>query len=103
MGVTEGGFSIGVDVILGNCTIPFFFFFFFFNLTYSRWSQRIFPSLPGSRLSIFLSRCKFSTLTTRQQMVEFYFICTYSTKDQPPPSILVVYSTMQYSTIAIII
>ena len=42
----------------------FFFFLisFFFNLTYSRrtsslpsclWSQRIFPSLPGSRLTIF--------------------------------------------------
>ena len=55
-------------------------FFFFFHLTYSRWtsslpsclwSQRIFPSLPGSRLTIFLSRCKFSTLTTRQPMVEF--------------------------------
>ena len=61
----------------------FFFFFFFFNLTYSRWtsslpscllSQRIFPSLPGSRLTIFLSRCKFSTLTTRQPMVEFYLL-----------------------------
>ena len=59
------------------------FFSFFFNLTYSRWtsslpsclwSQRIFPSLPGSRLSIFLSRCKFSTLTTRQAMVEFYLL-----------------------------
>ena len=43
----------------------FFFFLFFFHLTYSRWtsslpsclwSQRIFPSLPGSRLTIFLSR-----------------------------------------------
>ena len=54
-------------------------FFFFFHLTYSRWtsslpsclwSQRIFPSLPGSRLTIFLSRCKFSTLTTRQPIVE---------------------------------
>ena len=61
----------------------FFLFFFFFNLTYSRWtsslpsclwSQRIFPSLPGSRLTIFLSRCKFSTLTTRQPMVEFYLL-----------------------------
>ena len=62
----------------------FFFFFFFFHLTYSRWtssslpsclwSQRIFPSLPGSRLTIFLSRCKFSTLTTRQLMVEFYLL-----------------------------
>ena len=39
-----------------------FFFFFFFHLTYNRWtsslpsclwSQRIFPSLPGSRLTIF--------------------------------------------------
>ena len=40
----------------------FFFLFFFFNLTYSRWtsslpsclwSLRIFPSFPGSRLTIF--------------------------------------------------
>ena len=59
------------------------FFFFFFYLTYSRWtsslpsclwSQRIFPSLPGSCLTIFLSRCKFTTLTTRQPMVEFYLL-----------------------------
>ena len=62
---------------------PFFFLFSFFYLTYSRWtsslpsclwSQRIFPSLPGSRLTFFLSRCKFSTLTTRQPMVEFYLL-----------------------------
>ena len=61
----------------------FFSFFFFFNITYSRctsslpsclWSLRIFPSLPGSRLTIFLSQCKFSTLTTRQPMVEFYLL-----------------------------
>ena len=61
----------------------FFFFFFLFYLTYSRWtsslpscpwSQRIFPSLPGSRLTMFLSRCKFTTLTTRQRMVEFYLL-----------------------------
>ena len=59
------------------------FFFFFFRLTYSRWtssipsclwSQRIFLSLPGSRLTFFLSRCKFSTLTARQPMVEFYLL-----------------------------
>ena len=59
------------------------FFFFFFHLTYGRWtsslpsclwSQRVFPSLPGSRLTIFLSRWKFSTLTTRQPMVEFYLL-----------------------------
>ena len=73
---------------IGNLTIHIhtyilFFLFFFFHLTYSRWtsslpsclwSQRIFPSLPGSRLTIFLSRCKFSTLTTRQPMVEFYLL-----------------------------
>ena len=61
----------------------FFSFLFFFDLTYSRWtsslpsflwSQRIFPSLLGSRRAFFLSRCKFSTLTTRQPMVEFYLL-----------------------------
>ena len=30
--------------------------------------------IPGSRLTIILSRCKFSTLTTRQPMVEFYLL-----------------------------
>ena len=62
--------------------VSYYLFFFFFHLTYSRWtslpsclwSQRIFPSLPGSRLTFFLSRCKFSTLTTRQPMVEFYLL-----------------------------
>ena len=63
--------------------VSFFFLLFFFHLTYSRWtsslpsclwSQRIFPSLPGSCLTFFLSRCKFSTLTTRQPMVEFYLL-----------------------------
>ena len=34
------------------------------------WSLRIFPALPGSCLTLFLSRCKFSTLITRQPMVE---------------------------------
>ena len=60
-----------------------FFSFSFFNLTYSRWTStlpsclwtlRILPSLPGSRLTIFLSRCKFSTLTNRQSMIEFYLL-----------------------------
>ena len=56
-----------------KCTVLFFFFFFFLNLTYSRWtsslpsclwSQRIFPSLPGSRLSTIIdNRCRgFSSL-----------------------------------------
>ena len=62
-----------------NITVCSFSFLLFFHPTYSwwtsslpscLWSQRIFPSLPGSRLTIFLSRCKFSTLTTRQPMVE---------------------------------
>ena len=57
-------------------SLPTFFFFPFYSrwtssLPSCLWSQRIFPSLPGSRLAIFLSRCKFSTLTTRQPMVEF--------------------------------
>ena len=69
-------------LVEGYCT-RYFLSFSFFHLTYSRWtsslpsclwSQRIFPSLPGSRLTFFLSRCKFSTLTTRQPMVEFYLL-----------------------------
>ena len=63
----------------------YIYIFSFFHLTYSRWtpslpsclwSQRIFPSLLGSRLTIFLSRCKFSTLTTRQPMVHITDIKT---------------------------
>ena len=55
----------------------FSFFFFFLS------SQHYHPACghkgsshlsPGSRLTIFLSRCKFSTLTTRQPMVEFYLL-----------------------------
>ena len=72
-------------VVMCSSLLSFFFsfFFFFFYLTYSRWtlslpfclwSQRIFPYLPGSRLTFFLSRCKFSTLTTRQPKVEFYLL-----------------------------
>ena len=47
--------------VLVEEVVPFFFFFFFFNLTYSLWtsslpsclwSLRIFPSLPGLRLTI---------------------------------------------------
>ena len=49
----------------------YFFSSFFFHLTYSRWtsslpsclwSQRIFPSLPGSRLTIFFYRDASSAL-----------------------------------------
>ena len=75
---------IEIHVAVCELQVILFFFSFFFHFTYSRWtsslpscllwSQRIFPSLPGSRLPIFLSRCKFSTLTTRQPMVEFYLL-----------------------------
>ena len=62
-------------------TLYTFFLFFFFHLTYSRWaslpsclwSQRIFPSLRFTPYNV-LSRCKFSTLTTRQLMVAFYLL-----------------------------
>ena len=76
-----------------------FFSFFSCNLTYIRWtsslpsclwSQRIFPSLPGSRLTFFLSRCKFSTLTTRQPMVQVFFSST-RVGIAPPPHFLVLY------------
>ena len=77
---TQGGMTYSWPLLIH---FFFLFLFLFFHLTYSRWtsslpsclwSQRIFPSLPGSRLTIFLSRCKFSTLTTRQPMVEFYLL-----------------------------
>ena len=73
--------TIHTTYILSGALFLYIYIYIFFHLTYSRWasslpsclwSQRIFPSLPGSRLTIFLSRCKFSTLTTRQPMVEFY-------------------------------
>ena len=61
-----------------------FFFFFFFHLTYSRWtsslpsclwSQRIFPSLPGSRLTFFFYRDASSALL---QLVNQWLNFTYS-------------------------
>ena len=60
-----------------------YIYYIYINVTYRRWtsslpsclwSQRIFSSLPGSRLTIFLTRCKFSTLTTRQPMIAFYLL-----------------------------
>ena len=57
-----------------NDVIVMFFFFSLIRWTSSLpsclWSLRIFPSLPGSRLPFFLSRCKFNTLI----MVEFYLL-----------------------------
>ena len=54
---------------------------FFFNLTYSRWisslpsclwSQRIFPSLPGSRLTIFYRDASSALLQLVNQWLNFY-------------------------------
>ena len=64
-------------------TFLFLFLYFYFNLTYSRWtsslpsclwSQRIFPSLPGSRLTIFY-RDESSALL---QLVNHWLNFTYS-------------------------
>ena len=77
----SGDFDFGLAPLWCRGVRPSTFFsFFFFNLTYSRWtsslpsclwSLRILPSLPSFRVPYdFLSRCKFSTLTTRQPMVE---------------------------------
>ena len=60
----------------------FFFFFFFFHLTYSRWtsslpsclwSQRIFPSLPGSRLTIFYRDASSALLQLVNQWLNFTY------------------------------
>ena len=58
-----------------------FFFFFFFNLTYRRWtslpsclwSQRIFPSLPGSRLTIFYRDASSALLQLVNQWLNFTY------------------------------
>ena len=63
-----------------------FFFFFFFNLTYSRWtsslpsclwSLRIFPSLPGSRLTIFYRDASSALLQLVNQWLSFTYLPTF--------------------------
>ena len=58
----------------------FLFLFSFFNLTYSRWSlpsclwsQRIFPSLPGSRLTIFYRDASSALLQLVNQWLNFSY------------------------------
>ena len=71
--------------ITNNSTVYYilFFSFSFFNLTYSRWtsslppclwSPRIFPSLPGSRLTIFYRDASSALL----QLVNHWLNFTYS-------------------------
>ena len=69
----------------GSCRILVegtFFFLFFFHLTYSRWtlslpsclwSQRIFPSLPGSRLTIFYRDASSALLQLVNQWLNFTY------------------------------
>ena len=58
----------------------YFFFLFFFNLTYSRWTSslpsclwsiRIFPSLPGSRLTTFCRDASSALLQLVNQWLNF--------------------------------
>ena len=64
-----------------ECTF-FLLFFFFFNLTYGQWtsslpsclcSQRIFPSLPGSRLTIFYRDASSALLQLVNQWLNFAY------------------------------
>ena len=63
------------------------FFFFFFNLTYSRWtsslpscllSLRIFPSLPGSRLTIFYRDASSTLLQLVNQWLNLHYCLSLS-------------------------
>ena len=67
---------------IGSVPSSFIFHLFFFNLTYSRWtsslpsclwSQRIFPSLPGSRLTIFYRDASSALLQLVNQWLNFTY------------------------------
>ena len=75
------GFTIRLRYCLYR-TCPPFFSFFFFSLTYSRWtsllpsclwSQRIFPSLPGSRLTFFYRDASSALLQLVNQWLNFTY------------------------------
>ena len=80
---------------------PFFLFYFFifFNLTYSRWTsslpsclwpQRIFPSLPGSRLPNFLRDASSALL---QLVNQWYCIVYYKSAKRRKATLQLQYST----------
>ena len=100
MGVDEGNLQvIDIEVIMKNIPMVLlygtyvpavlmvfifhtFSFFFFFHLTYSRWtsslpsclwSQRIFPSLPGPRLTIFYRDASSALLQLVNQWLNFTY------------------------------
>ena len=91
MHVKNGEWMMDVDhrpldaLLMQHCTVVFaadFFFLSFFDLTYSRltsslpsclWSERIFPSLPGSRLTIFYRGASSALLQLVNQWLSFTY------------------------------
>ena len=70
----------------------FLFCFVFLNLTYSRWtlslpsclwSQRIFPSLPGSRLTIFYRDASSALLQLVNQWLNFTYSRSHAFRSVP--------------------
>ena len=71
------------QTVYDKCVYVFFpFIFFFLHLTYSRWtsslpsclwSQKIFPSLPGSRLTIFYRDASSALLQLVNQWLNFTY------------------------------
>ena len=75
-------FYVAVSCIPWYYHMIYFFFFLIFNLTYSRWtssspsclwSQRIFPSLPGSRLTFFFRDASSALLQLVNQWLKFTY------------------------------
>ena len=78
--VSTFGSAVSISEWIYTCN-PFFFFFLF-NITYSRrtsslpsclWSLRIFPSLPGSRLTIFYRDASSALLQLVNQWLNFTY------------------------------
>ena len=100
----KGGFSyIDVDVILGNCTIPFVI-----RILTKEYTK----SLGYSSVCYVTSRIGWVSLKGVFSYIDvdvilgnctIPFVIRILTKDQPPPSNLVIYSTMQCSTVEIMI
>ena len=76
------GYIYTMIFALCGATRHFFIFLFFFHLTYSRstsslpfclWSQRIFPSLPDSRLTIFHRDASSALLQLVNQWLNFTY------------------------------
>ena len=81
----ESSFNTPLDE--SRFLLVFFSFFLFFHLTYSRWtsslpsclwSQRIFPSLPGSRLTIFYRDASSAPLQLVNQWLNFTYSLSHA-------------------------